>query len=166
VAAIKVFEPGSLPAIARRLWPALPLCALGIAGLLRDAWPGAQFPAALNLHAIFGAMLWLTVVAQFGAASIAAPQRGAAAVREICRRLSRQVYLLLYILFGVSQLVRLAAILWNSGAPGAAHLATLSPPENLRDYLAYGSFVLLTLHGLAAAQSHGFLTLAGHQHDK
>jgi hypothetical protein len=73
-------------------------------------------------------------------------------VHQLCRRLSRRVYLLLYFLFGLSQLVRVAAILWNSGARGALHPAIMPPPENLRDYLAYGVFALLTLQALAAAQ--------------
>ncbi len=150
--AIKIVESGSLAANARSLWLGLPLCAVGIAGLLRDSWSGAQLPSGVNLHAIFGAMLWLTVVTQFGLASLADPKLGAAGVQELCRRLSRRVYLLLYVLFGVSQIVRMAPIFWDSGAQGAPHPATLPSPENLRDYLAYGVFALLTLHALAAAQ--------------
>jgi cytochrome b561 len=152
VAAIKMVESGAGVANAGPLWLALPLCAVGSAGLLRDSWPGAPHLPGLNLHAIFGAMLWLTVVAQFSHANLAGPPMRPAGVYELCRRLSRQVYLLLYILFGASQLVRVAAVLWNSGAPGASHPAVLPSPENLRDFLAYGVFAVLTVHALAAAQ--------------
>jgi hypothetical protein len=61
------------------------------------------------------------------------------------RQLSRAVYLLLYVLFGVSQIVRIGATLWNSQAYGASHPAILQPPENLCDYLAYGILALLSI---------------------
>lgn len=152
MAAIKIVESGALAANARSLWFGIPLCAVGIAGLLRDSWRGAPLPPGVNLHAIFGAMLWLMVVAQFSHASLAGPPLLAADVHELRRRLSRRVYLLLYVLFGVSQIVRMAATLWNSGAQGASHPAILPSPENLRDFLGYGVLALFTLHALAAAQ--------------
>lgn len=154
VAAIKVVESGTRRVSGRRLSLALPLLAIGIAGLLRDSWPGVLHLPGINLHAIFGALLWLMVVAQFRRASLGGPPLGAAGVREVCRTLSRQIYLLLYVLFGMSLLVRIAAILWNSGAAGASHPAILPPPENLRDYLAYGVFTLLSLHVLTALRFH------------
>jgi cytochrome b561 len=158
VAAIKVVESGARAASARGLVFALPLYAIGIAGLLRDSWPGAPHLPGINLHAIFGMMLWLMVVAQYRDANLqyrdanlgGAPLR-AAGLHELCRRLSRRIYLLLYVLFGISVLLRMAAILWNSGQ-SASHAAILSSPENLRDYLAYGVFALLTIHVLAAVQ--------------
>jgi cytochrome b561 len=128
----------------------LPLYAIGIAALLRDSWPGALYLPRVNLHAIFGALLWLVVVAQFRRASLTGPALGGAEVHELSRRLSRRVYLLLYVLFGASQLVRIAAIFWNSGTQGGLHPAILTSPENLRDFLAYGVFALLTIHVLAA----------------
>lgn len=152
MAAIKVVESGAGAANARGLWLALLLCAVGTAGLLRDSWPAAQHLPGVNLHAIFGAMLWLMVVAQFCQANLAGSPLHTAGVQQLCRRLSRRVYLLLYVLFGLSQLVRVAAILWNSGALGALHPAIVPSPENLRDYLAYGVFALLSLQALAAAQ--------------
>jgi cytochrome b561 len=160
VAAIKIVESGAGAAGARCLWLALPLCAVGAAGLLRDSWPAAQHLPSVNLHAIFGAMLWLTAVAQFCQANLGGAPLHADGVQQLCRRLSRRVYLLLYVLFGLSQLVRVAAILWNSGAQGALHPAIVSPPENLRDYLAYGVLALLTLHALAAAQCQALKRLA------
>jgi hypothetical protein len=152
VAAIKVVESGARAPDARRFSLALPLCAIGSAGLLVDSWPGELHTPGVNLHAIFGALLWLMVVAQFSHANLVGPSLSGAAVHELCRRLSRRVYLLLYLLFGVSQLLRIAAILWNGGKPGASHPAIVPSPENLRDYLAYGVFALLTIHALAAAQ--------------
>ena len=129
-------------------WFALPICATGIAGLLRDSWPTALYLPA-GLHALFGAMLWLMVLAQFRRAHRCAFASSGAAVYALRRRLSRGVFLQLYILFGVSQILRIAVILWNRGQSSAAHMAILQPPENLRDYLAYGVFALLTIQALA-----------------
>jgi len=162
VAAIKVVESGAHAAVVRRLSLALPLAAIAIAGLLRDSWPGALHLPGINLHAIFGATLWLMVVAQFRHANLANPPLRSAGVHELCRRLSRRVYLVLYVLFGVSQIVRMAAILWNSGTQGASHPAILPSPENLRDYLAYGVFALLTIHILAALQFHALKRVVAH----
>ncbi len=155
MAAIKIVESRAVAANARGPWLALPLAALGIAGLLRDSWPGVQLAPALNLHAIFGALLWLMTVVQYGHGSLAGAPLRVPGVRELRRRLSRRVYLQLYILFGVSLIVRMAAILWNNGSHGALHPAILPSPENFRDYLAYGVFALFTLHALAAVQCRG-----------
>jgi cytochrome b561 len=130
--------------------------------LLRDSWPGAAHLPAVNLHAIFGVLLWLMVVAQFRDANLGGAPLGAAGLHELCRRLSRRIYLLLYVLFGMSQLVRMAAILWNSGQ-GASHPAILPSPENLRDYLAYGVCALLTIHILAAVQGHALKRVVARQ---
>jgi cytochrome b561 len=159
VTAIKVLESGARATGARRLSLALSFCAIGLAGLLRDSWPGALPLPGVNLHAIFGAMLWLMVVAQFCQENLGGPPLYAAGVHELCRRLSRRVYLLLYVLFGVSQLMRMAAIFWNGGTQGASHPAILPAPENLRDYLAYGVFALVTIHALAAVQCHALKRL-------
>lgn len=151
MAAIKVVESGARAASARGLVYALPLYAIGIAGVLRDSWPGAPHLPGINLHVIFGVMLWLIVLAQYRDANLAGASLRAAGLRDLCRRLSGRIYLLLYVLFGISLLLRMAAVFWNSGR-GASHPAILTSPENLRDYLAYGVFALLTIRVLAAVQ--------------
>jgi cytochrome b561 len=166
VAAIRIVESGGRAAGPRRLRIELILCAVALAGLVRDSWPGLLHLPAVNLHAIFGALLWLAAVAQFSHANLADPPLSGTDVRELCRGLARRIYLLLYVVFGLSQLVRIAAILWNSTAQGSWRPATLAAPENLRDYLAYGVFALLTLHVLAALRHSSPSTLAHHQHDK
>ena len=150
-------------------WFALPICAIGIAGQLRDSWPSALY-LPTGLHALFGVTLWLMVLAQFRQAQRSALGPGAA--YALCRGLSRGVFLQLYILFGVSQILRIAVILWNRGRSGA-HMAILQPPENLRDYLAYGVFALLTIQALAVLQRRAlkrvtapWSMLADHQHDE
>jgi hypothetical protein len=171
VAAIKEVESDTRAISGSPLLFALPICAIGVAGLLRDSWPAALY-LPTGLHALFGLMLWLMVLAQFRQAHRAAPALSGAGVHALCRRLSRAVFLQLYILFGVSQLLRVAVILWNRGQ-SSAHLAILQPPENLRDYLAYGVFALLTVRALAVLQQRApkhsvtcWSMLANHQHDE
>lgn len=133
--------------------------AIGAAGLVRDSWPGALLLPGINLHALFGALLWLAVVAEFYRANLGAPLNGAG-VYALRRGLSHDVYLLLYLVFGFSQALQIAAMLWNNEMHGAAHPAVVPSPENLRDYLAYGVCALLTIHGLAAVQSHALKRIA------
>jgi cytochrome b561 len=153
VAAIKAVDSDTRAISGCPLWFALPICVIGAAGLLRDAWPTALYLPGTGLHALFGVMLLTMVLAQFRQASRSAPAQSGAGMHELSRRLSRGVFLQLYILFGMSQIVRLAVILWNNGQR-ASPMAILQPPENLRDYLAYGILALLTIHALATRQQH------------
>jgi cytochrome b561 len=128
--------------------------AVGIAGLVHDSWPRAVQWSWINLHVVFGVLLWIMVLAQFHRRAILASLKHGADMHTVCRRLSREVYVLLYVLFGVNLLIRAGVVLWNSGMHGASKLAILQPPENLRDYLAYGMVALITIHALAALQRH------------
>ena len=57
---------------------------------------------------------------------------------------------MLYVLFGVNELVHVAATLWNKGLHGGAQPALLQPPESLRVYLAYGVVALIIIRVLEA----------------
>lgn len=127
--------------------------AVGIVGLVHDSWPTSVRVQRLNLHAVFGLLLWMMVVAQFQQARSDRIVQ-AADLRSICRQLSRTVYLLLYIVFGASQVVRFAVFLWNRATIGAMHPAIAQPPENLRDYLAYGIVALLSIRALTVLHRH------------
>jgi cytochrome b561 len=152
VAAIRFIEFGRR-AHARSWDFALLVCSVGIVGLIHDSWPKSAQGPWINLHVVFGLLLWILVVAQFQHARSASLINGAN-LHSFCRQLSRAVYFLLYILFGANQIVRAGVFLWNRGTWGALHPAILQPPENLRDYLAYGIFALLTIRALAVLQSH------------
>jgi cytochrome b561 len=129
------------------------VCTVGIVGLVQDSWPKSiQWPW-INLHVVFGLLLWIMVIAQFRQACSTRLEYGAD-FHSICRQSSRAVYFLLYILFGANQIIRFAVFLWNRGTIGAMHPAIAQPPENLRDYLAYGIFALLTIRALTALYRH------------
>jgi hypothetical protein len=117
------------------------VCAVGVAALILDSWPRPVHGTWINLHPLFGVLLMSAVLVQF--------QQHAGDIRQ----LSRAVFLLLYLLFGANQIVRIGAWFWNSQAHGASHPAILQPPENLRDYLAYGVLALLAIHVLGALRA-------------
>ena len=148
MAAIRIIEL-SRRAHARSWDVTLLVCAVGIAGLVRDSWPGAVQGSWIHLHAVFGVLLWIMVVAQLQRARATGLMHGAN-FDSSCRQLSRAVYLLLYVLFGADQIIRAGVLLWNRETFGASHPAVVQPPENLRDYLAYGVLALLTIRTLAA----------------
>lgn len=137
-----------------RSWDcAFVVCSAGIAGLIHDSWPKSGQGPGIDLHVVFGLLLWILVVMQFHQANLAS-RINAANLHSFCRQLSRAVYFLLYILFGASQIIRAGVFLWNRGTFGALHPAVLQPPENLRDYLAYGILALLTIRALAMLHRH------------
>ncbi|HEX3951906.1 MAG TPA: hypothetical protein VHW95_18805 [Steroidobacteraceae bacterium] len=121
---------------------ALAVSTVGTASLLRDAWPNAITWPFIDLHAAFGVLLCLMVVMQLHAAKSRRIPLSGARLHAFCRGLTRLVFLLLYVLFGLNELVHAAATLWNNGLQGSVHPATLQPPESLRDYLAYGVVAL------------------------
>lgn len=110
----------------------------GIAGLSGDAWPASLPWPPMGMHECFGVLLLSMVVMSFREGILRAPLSEAAA-RQLCRKLSRRVYLILYVVFGADQVVRAS---WNAAA--------LQPLENRRDYFVYGLVALLSIRALAA----------------
>ena len=150
MAAIGVVGSNTRSAGARRAAFALTVCAVGTASLLRDAWPKAMNWSYIDLHAAFGGLLCLMVIAQFHAEHLRAVPMSGLRFHAFCREVTRLVFLVLYVLFGVHGLVHWAATLWNNGMRGSARPALLQPPESLRDYLAYGVAALLIIRVLEA----------------
>jgi hypothetical protein len=148
--AIRIVGWDTRSAAARRLAFALALCAVGTASVLRDAWPMATHRSFIDLHAAFGALLCVMMVAQFRAGNLRAVALSGLSSHAFCRGLTRLVFLQLYVLFGVYELVHVAATLWNKGLHGSAPPAILQSPESLRDYLAYGVVALLIIRLLEA----------------
>lgn len=114
------------------------IAATGVAGLLADTRPAILPWAATSLQVTFGILLLSMVVVGFRSGNSDSPLSETAA-RALCRRLSRGVYLVLYLVFGADQIVRAS---WNAAAS--------QPPENLRGYFFYGLLALFTIRALAA----------------
>jgi cytochrome b561 len=152
VAAIEVVELRS-GAVGRSWHLALPISMAGIAGLVHDSWPRVVLESWSNLHAVYGLLLCAMVVAKFQK-RVRSVGLQAADIPTFSRQLARAVYLRLYVLFAASQIIAVGVFWWNRGTLGAVHPAIQQPPENLRDYLAYGICALVTIHVLAALQRH------------
>jgi cytochrome b561 len=150
VTAIEVVE--LRPSAVVRNWRfALPISIAGVAGLVHDSWPQSVLESWSHLHAVYGLLLCAMVIARFQK-HVRSVGLQEAEIRAFSRQLARAVYLLLYVLFAASQLMAVGVFWWNRGTLGALHPAVQQPPENLRDYLAYGICALLTIHVLAALQ--------------
>jgi cytochrome b561 len=108
----------------------------------------------VDLHTAFGVLLCLMVVAQFHAANLQAIALSGSSLHAFCRGLTRLVFLVLYVLFGVNGLVHVTATLWNNSMQGSAQPAQLLPPESLRVYLAYGVAALIIIRVLEAWMAH------------
>jgi cytochrome b561 len=102
----------------------------GIAAVVQDSLAKSAPASYVNLHALFGALLWASVVARFHRRMHQSPRMLPIDIREFSRHLSRLVYLLLYILM----LVRLII-----GSPAAPHF---------QGYLGYGLIALITIQVL------------------
>ncbi|HEY2676127.1 MAG TPA: hypothetical protein VGI65_04100 [Steroidobacteraceae bacterium] len=129
----------------------------GLAGVLQDSLHRPH-AAWIDFHILFGLLLWLTVLVQFAERKNKSSAMPATDLWAFRRHLARTVYLLLYVLFGLAQLIVAGSSLWNRGLWQSAMLDVSQP---LRQYLACGLLALLTIYLLAALEHR-----ADHQHHK
>jgi cytochrome b561 len=115
--------------------------AAGLLGLIHDSWEGSSAASSLHYHASFGALLWGSVIAEFYFRARRAPCRRAIDIHALSRRLSRWVYLLLYVLMFFN-----LAIYILRGEP---HRSLLRTAEDFQSYLACGCVALVAIHILA-----------------
>lgn len=126
--------------MAASTWVGLSITgAIGAAGALRDTWPEVLNWPPVDFHALFGVLLCAVIIRRFHRDQLIPCTRDD--LRALRRRLSRAVYILLYGVFGLELLTRVAT------HPAGAALAA---PEGLRTYLAYGAAALLVIRASAA----------------
>ncbi|MEP6545988.1 MAG: hypothetical protein ABJD53_00865 [Gammaproteobacteria bacterium] len=115
---------------------------VGTLGLIRDSLTDPAPVACVNLHSLFGILLWLSVIARFHHRLNQLLPMRPADIRAFARHLSRRVYLLLYglMFLNLSLGVMQAAI----------HGAFVIRAEHFQCYLADGVFAVITIHALAA----------------
>ena len=123
------------------------IAAVGISGLIHDAWAAPATPALwIDLHALFGMLLFIAVVARFNDSAGGSPRRSPHDIRALSRRLSRGVYLLLYGLMFLNLIIGML--------PGATHRPFPASAENFQSYLACGIIALLTIRAMAVMHGH------------
>ena len=140
--------------------------AVGILGLLHDSWPKRTQAFWINLHAMLGLLLWLTLMARFWWRILHRPPSLPSGVGDWSRRLSGPVHWALYALLFVTPIVGIVTFIWHGRIFdfGVFHLdfgvksnrAVFHPTEDIHGYLAYAIFALAGVHAAAALWHHFF----------
>jgi cytochrome b561 len=137
---------------------------VGTLGLLHDSWPKRTQPFWINVHAMFGLLLWVLLLARFVWRIRHAPPPLPRDAGEFSRRLSGPVHLALYALMFIIPIIGIVTFIWhgrvfdfglfqvNFGIK--SNRAIFHPTEDIHGYLAYGLFGLAGLHALAALWHH------------
>ena len=147
-------------AIAFHWMVAVLVVGVGTLGLLHDSWPKQTQSFWINIHAVFGLLLWVLVMARFWWRMRHSPPKLPAHTGEFSRRVSGPVHLLLYALMFVIPIIGIVTFIWhgrifdfglfrvNFGIP--RNRAIFHPTEDIHGYLAYALFGLAGVHALAA----------------
>ena len=125
---------------------------VGLLGLIQDSWPKPAPASWMNLHIVFGALLWVCVVARFYGGMRRSPGMLPAEIQALSRQLSRLVYLLLYGLMFFGLIIGILRTALHDPIVGGA--------ENFQSYLVGGLAALVTIRVLAAL-CHRFV-IQGH----
>jgi cytochrome b561 len=116
---------------------------VGVLGLLDDSWLRNLLASWINVHALFGLLLWGLVVWRFYGRARQDPPMRRAEIRSLSRRLSRMVYLLLYLVIGTKQVLAIATLVRHGGT------LTLEPTKDFQAILLYGLITLIIIRILA-----------------
>jgi hypothetical protein len=111
----------------------------GVLGLLHDTWPAEFLTAGVHFHLLFGVLLASWVVSCFYWRVRLSASLPVSDIRKLSRHLSRWIYLLLYALFGIKQIMALV-----SNQP------LLVSATQLQVYLGSGLLALILVRVLAA----------------
>jgi cytochrome b561 len=133
---------------------------VGILGLLHESWPTHTREFWIGLHATFGVLLWVTLMARLWWRLRHAPPPLPLEVSGFSRRLSSKVHWGLYALMFLTPIAGAVSFIWHGRTfnfgffqldPGVRSTqAIFEPTEDIHGYLAYGLFALASLHSLAA----------------
>jgi len=118
----------------------------GVLGLLDESWIEKVLGLRINVHGMFGLLLCTLISVRFyGRSKCAAPMLQSD-IRDLSRELSRMVYLSLYVVIGVRQIIGLAA--WHRPG-GVLEFGKFAADEDLRAIVVYGVVGLLLIRILA-----------------
>jgi len=117
---------------------------VGVMGLFDGSWSRPIAGSWVNIHALFGLQLCGFVIARFYWQVKRSPVTLAADIRDLSRHLSRVVYLLLYVIFGVREIIVIVNVAWHGDA-----FESLEPNRDFQFILAYGLAALAIIRALA-----------------
>ena len=163
----KAVEPYGTGAIVFHWTMFMLVVAVGILGLLHDSWPKRTQAFWINIHAMLGLLLWLTLIVQFWWRIRNPPPSLPPGVSELSRRFSVPAHRALYALMFITPIVGVVTFIWHGRIFdfGVFHLdfgvrsnrAVFRPTEDIHGYLAYAIFTLAGIHAVAALWHHFFL---------
>jgi len=138
---------------------ALATVAIGVLGLFGDSWSRQAIECCINVHALFALLLCGLVLARYRWLVERSPRMRSAEVRALSRHLSRIVYLFLYVVIGMRELVRILNSLWHGGPvdfdlfeDGFSHgrdYGDFDPKDDFQLFFASGLFALIFVRALA-----------------
>lgn len=89
---------------------------IGVLGLLEGSWLRQMLESWINIHALFGLLLFGLVIARYQWRVKQSPRMQPTDTCELSRQLSRMVYLLLYVVIGVREMIGIVNSLWHAGS--------------------------------------------------
>jgi cytochrome b561 len=90
--------------------------AIGVLGLLVASRPRQLLESWINIHALFGLLLCGLVLARCRWCVKHSPPAARVDIRRLSRHLSRIVYLLLYVVMGLRQIIGILNSVWHGNA--------------------------------------------------
>lgn len=137
---------------------------VGVLGLLHDSWPKSTQAYWINVHALIGILLWVTLLARFGYRLHHPPPSLPANIGAFSRRFSSPVHFALYGLMFIVPIIGVVTFLYHGRVfhfglfdldfGVKKNRAVFEPTEDIHGYLAYALFALAGLHALAALWHH------------
>ncbi len=108
----------SREAVLKALYGCIALAAvvIGVLGLLRGSWPRQVLVSWINIHGLFGLLLCGLVFARCRWHVKHSPRMLPADIHTLNRHLSRIVYLLLYVVIGMREIIAIVSSVWHGGA--------------------------------------------------
>jgi cytochrome b561 len=138
---------------------ALVAVVVGVLGLFGPSGPRQMLESWINIHALFGLLLCGLVISRCRWRVKHSPRMLPADIRDLSRHLSRVVYLLLYVVVGVRQIIGLLNSIWHGGAVdfnlfdehfrNGFDRASWNPKDDFQLFLATGLFALIIVRVLA-----------------
>lgn len=132
---------------------------VGVLGLLGASWQRQALESWINIHALFGLLLCGLVLASCQWRVKHSPRMLSADVRELSRHLSRIVYLMLYVVIGVRELIIILNGIRHGGAVDfnlfdvhfrhGPDYQGFDPKDDLQLFFASGLFALIFVRVLA-----------------
>jgi cytochrome b561 len=133
---------------------------VGVLGLLHDDWPKATQGFWINIHVMFGLLLWFMLLARLSWRRRHPPPALPTTVGAFSRRFSSPVHMALYALLFITPILGFVTFIYHGRIFDFGLFqvdlgvqkdhAIFGPTEDIHGYLAYALFALAGLHALAA----------------